>query len=489
MASSTSINSNDSDESNNKAPENFHVSSSNDNCDEEGHKNNNQFRLRCPLCTTLQKTFHCRCCIRKGDFVHSSHRYEESFAQKQKKYLKIQASLKVYSNRYERLIKEQKTSENMNFEIKRKKERITLLKQLIANKRVQINKKLEERNELKTANTEKNKHLPKYPIKVKELEDYVLDRTEKINKLRDKNNELLEKLKQESCLDIQKLVEFIFPISEVVLKDERNVIMHHHQNTTLTTVAEDADTSNTIAALADAKNTSYIRGKWVFHGSGISEMQYRIVAPSLPANGDYSAYLDWLTENKDDVPKSDTNEISPSRVAAFRIAGALTYTTQLTNLLSFYLNVRLPFKLAYGDFCKKLNEEQFTRKVSRLNTNIMYLAYTQRVKLRLLKEKHTLENIIATLDLEKSELGRYGPNDVTYAPLMKSVDSLLVGIETESESEDENSLRLDWEAVSSLPSNQEISAPHLLPQNQQSIAEGLMTSAANRLASILRWVK
>ncbi|XP_055849333.1 beclin 1-associated autophagy-related key regulator [Episyrphus balteatus] len=488
MASSSSINSNDSDESNNKAPENFRVSSSNDNCDEDNQSNSNHFRLRCPLCTTLQKSFHCRCCVRKGDFIHSSHHYEESFAQKQKKYLKIQASLKVYSNRYERLIKEQKTSENMNFEIKRKKERITLLKQLIANKRVQINKKTEERNELKAANTEKNKHLPKYPIKVKELEDYVLDRTEKINKLREKNNDLLEKLKKVSCVDIQKLVEYIFPISEVVLKDERTVVMHHHPGgTTLATVAEDSDT---IAALAEAKNTSYIRGKWVFHGSGISEMQYRIVAPSLPANGDYSAYLDWLTENKDDVPKSDTNEISPSRVAAFRIAGALTYTTQLTNLLSFYLNVRLPFKLAYGDFCKKLNEEQFTRKVSRLNTNIMYLAYTQRVKLRLLKEKHTLENIIATLDLDKSELGRYGPNEVTYAPLMKSVDSLLVGIETESESEDENSLRLDWEAVSSLPT-QEIAPPHLLPPNQQttSIAEGLMTSAANRLASILRWVK
>ncbi|XP_055906508.1 beclin 1-associated autophagy-related key regulator [Eupeodes corollae] len=485
----SSINSNDSDESNNKAPENFHVSSSNDACDEDCHSNSNHMRFRCPLCTTLQKSFHCRCCIRKGDFLHSSHHFDESFAQKQKKYLKIQASLKVYSNRYERLIKEQKTSENMNFEIKRKKERITLLKQLISNKRVQINKKLEERNELKAANTEKNKHLPKYPIKVKELEDYVLDRTEKINKLRDKNNELLEKLKKVSCIDIQKLVEYIFPISEVVLKDERTVVMHHQGGGTLATVAEDSDT---VAALADAKNTSYIRGKWVFHGSGISEMQYRIVAPSLPANGDYSAYLDWLTENKDDVPKSDTNEISPSRVAAFRIAGALTYTTQLTNLLSFYLNVRLPFKLAYGDFCKKLNEEQFTRKVSRLNTNIMYLAYTQRVKLRLLKEKHTLENIIATLDSDKSELGRYGPNEVTYAPLMKSVDSLLVGIETgtESESEDENSLRLDWEAVSSLPT-QEIAPSNMLPQNQQttSIAEGLMTSAANRLASILRWVK
>lgn len=65
-----------------------------------------------------------------------------------------------------------------------------------------------------------------------------------------------------------------------------------------------------------------------------------------------------------------------------------------------------------SDFCKKeLNEQSFSRKVARLNTNILYLCYTQRVKLSTLSPNHTLENISKLLNLECSDLGRIGPVD------------------------------------------------------------------------------
>lgn len=70
----------------------------------------------------------------------------------------------------------------------------------------------------------------------------------------------------------------------------------------------------------------------------------------------------------------------------------------------------------------------------------MYLAYTQQVKLRTLNENHTLENILTILDLEKSDLGRHGYHEVSNAPLMRSVDSLLIGIETATESESEGKI-------------------------------------------------
>lgn len=49
--------------------------------------------------------------------------------------------------------------------------------------------------------------------------------------------------------------------------------------------------------------------------------------------------------------------------------------------------------------------------MARLNTNILYLCYTQRVKLSTLTLNHTLENIAKLL--EGSELGRIGPVDAT----------------------------------------------------------------------------
>lgn len=67
----------------------------------------------------------------------------------------------------------------------------------------------------------------------------------------------------------------------------------------------------------------------------------------------------------------------------------------------------------------------------------MYLAYTQQVKLRTLNENHTLENMLIILDPEKSDLGRHGFHEVGNAPLVKSVDSVLLGIETATESESE----------------------------------------------------
>lgn len=359
-----------------------------------------------------------------------------SLTEKQQKYINLQAGLKTYSNRYEHLIQQHKCNENRMIAIRAKREKLQLLQQLIGSTTHRLQTLSEQRDELRQANAEKRKNLPKYPTKVKMLEDYVIDRSMRIDKLRQQHMNLLDSIKQTARRDIQQLVTYIFPISEVVLKDEQQRKV----------CAERSEDAETIAALADAKNTSYIRGKWVFHGSGISEVQYRIVGPSLPANGDYSAYLDYLSDNKEDVPKTTANEITPSRVEAYRIMGALTYTVQLTQLLSFYLNVRLPHKVAYSDFCRKMrNEEQFLRKVCRVNNNIMYLAYSQQVKLRELNEQHTLENILAILDLERSDLGRYGHLDVANAPLMKSVDSLLIGIETATESESEGLHLLKYE--------------------------------------------
>jgi len=53
-----------------------------------------------------------------------------------------------------------------------------------------------------------------------------------------------------------------------------------------------------------------------------------------------------LAQNRDGMAISkdtDKMEINP----AFTIAAALTYTAQLVNVLSFFLNVRLPYKLLY----------------------------------------------------------------------------------------------------------------------------------------------
>lgn len=93
----------------------------------------------------------------------------------------------------------------------------------------------------------------------------------------------------------------------------------------------------------------------------------------------------------------------------------------------------------FSDFCKKeLNEQSFSRKVSRLNTNILYLCYTQRVKLNTLSPKHTLENISKLLNLDYSNLGCVGPVDINDGFInLINVNQNSSNISTDSSSDDE----------------------------------------------------
>jgi hypothetical protein len=60
---------------------------------------------------------------------------------------------------------------------------------------------------------------------------------------------------------------------------------------------EATNSNNSLShALAEASKLTYVCGQWVDtceEWSRQTELGYRIVAPTLPANGDYSAYNEW----------------------------------------------------------------------------------------------------------------------------------------------------------------------------------------------------
>lgn len=69
--------------------------------------------------------------------------------------------------------------------------------------------------ELKEKNDKRNKILPKYDLKVQELENHVAVRKEKVEKILDTYKEKQEILKRIVRLRIQQLFKFIFPITVV----------------------------------------------------------------------------------------------------------------------------------------------------------------------------------------------------------------------------------------------------------------------------------
>jgi beclin 1-associated autophagy-related key regulator len=149
-------------------------------------------------------------------------------------------------------------------------------------------------------------------------------------------------------------------------------------------------------------------------------------------------------------------------------------------------------------FTSDMIEPKFTRRVAKLNANILYLCYTQKIKLKKLQPNHTLANIQNILNTEMCDLGRMGWVD-TNDCLAESVDSLLVqDLETgdDSESDDENNFPPEWENVTNSPAlvEQQLQQQHLhhvvaggvtAAVNQQSNM-ALMTSAAASIASFWR---
>lgn len=62
-----------------------------------------------------------------------------------------------------------------------------------------------------------------------------------------------------------------------------------HQILFFFSVDTDPEHLDTVSAIAEASQTTYVRGRWVYTDTS-HETQYRIVHPMLPGSGDYSAY-------------------------------------------------------------------------------------------------------------------------------------------------------------------------------------------------------
>ena len=164
-----------------------------------------------------------------------------------------------------------------------------------------------------------------------------------------------------------------------------------------------------------------------------------------------------VAANKDGVPGA--NKENAMHNPAYNISAALTYATQLVNVLAYYVNIKLPYKLTCGyvlriiyttckhiyemiffisclfllgvdnvrthinnklceifslswscffrEFCgNELSDQKFARKVARLNSNILHLCLTQNTKIEVLNPMHTLQNLMHLLNTEISDLGR-----------------------------------------------------------------------------------
>lgn len=457
------------------APRDFHLSPS---IEDSGSRFSTSVE-KCPLCSYNRGTFYCKQCIQEGSFIHSNNHYAERFAEKRVQLMRLHNDKKHLRELCNFYLQRNLHSDQLRTEIDACHERIALLRILIQEKRKSLEGDKPKIANMVRQSQERMARLPLCEAHVSKMERRTnqmgVNATEHALTLQKEQQQLKDMVRA----SIQQLVQYIFPIIPVqpVPSDEDCEVPR-----------------DTVTALADATHTAYIRGRWVLTDSS-GQLQHCIVAPTLPDSGDYCAYNMWVAANKDGVPGGSSEAMDHN--PAYNISAALTYATQLVNVLAFYLDVQLPNKLCYSDFCgHEMTDTQFALRVAKLNSNVLHLCYTQNVNPELLQPARTLHNILLLLNTEVSDLGRLGPLEVDPVLAKYLEDQLANDLDLgeDSGSDDESdTLPWEWEAVphvlcpESVPGPSQISQQNFTSTQQAtSMAGGLVTSAAASIASLWR---
>uniref|UniRef100_A0A3Q0T4B5 Autophagy related 14 n=1 Tax=Amphilophus citrinellus TaxID=61819 RepID=A0A3Q0T4B5_AMPCI len=415
---------------------------------------------RCPLCSTSRRRLTCARCVQAGDFVYFDGRNTER-------------------------IKYKDVSVSQKWKIMSCKMKVEQLKEAVA-----WGGEEAKNNERLSRCQEDVQRLQRRAIRHSEKRDKIERHNRRLGELMEKRGrDLQSRLSQLATLrreHIRELTSHIFPMQEEKQgsRDPADVLAEC-----------DPLTSSTVSELAEARRTTYLSGRWIWDDQN-GETSISITGPpvALPSNGDCSAYYSWV-EEKSTNQGPELDHINP----AHTISAALCYTTQLITILSHILDVNLPKKLCNSEFCgENLSRYRFTRALSKLNTNVLHLCFSQHVDSEKLHLHHTLRNIMFLVAPDNDSLGRTGPFEVCVdlEESMEFVEPEAEGPAEESGDEavtdEETDLGTDWETVPSprfcdIPSqSMELSQSALQVSQPAANTGGMISSAAASVSSWLR---
>ncbi|XP_064601890.1 beclin 1-associated autophagy-related key regulator-like [Liolophura sinensis] len=471
----------DSDSNNSLAPIEFHFTASVDSC-----LGLSVAVERCPLCCSSRRPFYCKTCILDGQFPHSSDDASEMYSSRLQKWEAQKKEREKLLERIQKAVQQKHAIGLKHSALEQCRQTISLLRKALAKSQEDLSTDEMTLKKLQESQIGKSRKSVKRREKIGKINQYIAH----VQGLTEKNKGLLQPVAEELRLmrkhHVEKLVSNIFPVTDIQPRSE-----------------PDSLALSTVSALKDASHTAYIKGRWVYADHN-GDLQYKVVESTLPGSGDYSAYNLWIATSKENVTTASETKAN-QRNPAYAISAALCYTAQLTTVLGHILDLTLPRKLCYSEFCgDDLTEKQFNSCVARLNENILYLCFSQGVDLDLVFPRHTLHNILALLS--SPHLGRESAFEVNPELVESIEEEILPSDDSEDErrmSDDDADLGLEWERVpqeladydfqthtrslSSGSSDLQQGTPTtpLMSQTTQ-LPTGLMSSAAASVASFWR---
>lgn len=438
---------------------------------------------RCPLCGTSRRRLTCARCVQTGDFVHLNGRGAERYSEKVERLKKLREEKEQLQQRVIEAMGKKIQADQMKWKVMSSRGKVQQLKEAVA----LGNDQLKNDAELLVRSQEEVQRLQRRAVRHQEKRDKIERHNKRLSELREKRSKelsgRLQTLGDVRREHIQELTAHIFSLQEDKANRE-----------------DDLGGVSTVTELAEARRTTYLSGRWIWEDpNGDSSISITCPSVHLPSNGDCSAYYSPSSapQAAGPAPAAPEPELEPLN-PVHTISAALCYTTQLCTILSHILDINLPKKLCHSEFCgENLSRYRFTRALTKLNTNVLHLCFSQLVDSEKVHPHHTLRNLMFLVSPANQHLGRTGPFEV-YGGLEESMEFLepeggpLEESGEEVITDEETDLGTDWETVPSprfcdIPSQSMDLSQSALQVSQPSANTGGMISSA--AASVTSWFR
>ncbi|XP_063957776.1 beclin 1-associated autophagy-related key regulator-like [Lytechinus pictus] len=482
---------------------------------------------KCPLCFTARRPFTCERCLENGDFSHSSSKSstesetdphpEERYCEKLDRLLRLRSERDRLLSKLANRLKERNSVADKQWEVSLMKGRLEWTRMAIQDERIMMEKDkqslIKHLDELRAVKAKREEHNKK----VLKIQKYLEHIRTNIDSRKESLEEKNEQLRTKRQAKVEQLLHYVFPITEIQHTSPREESWQEEVRQMSESEADEKSSEDElVAALAEARRTSYVRGRWV-ETINNGEAHYSIVHPyvRVPANGDYSAYIACTLTGETDVPDPDA-ELDLQN-PGHQVSAALCYTAQLIAHLANTLDVPLVRKVHFSRFCKsELSLREFSSAVEKLNSSVLFLCFSQAIPPDKLHPHYTLRNLITMVDSKHQHYGRTGDfeihSDLLLATLTTpNMTSMLSGSGSESQqdSPDDDGASIgsadqeEWETVpttlpllpqacggvseeGNTPSPPEPSPSMMSASNLPQAPGGLVSSAVASVASLWR---
>ncbi|XP_043201981.1 beclin 1-associated autophagy-related key regulator-like [Amphibalanus amphitrite] len=427
---------------------------------------------KCPLCERTAKNFYCRLCVRTGDFGHSRDQFPTRFADRKLQLFRLKHEIINYAIAVEDATAAERRQVERREREAAARHRVQLLQAALAERRARIVQLQAQLAASRRASRQMRDRQPRMRVRLNDLRDRQQSSHVGTERLGQRLEIVRHALKGNVRGNVRQLVSVVFPVSEVQPRPGLG--------------RPPAALTETESALAEAQSLAYVRGRWV-QLEPVGELQYRVVEPTLPGSGDYSAYHVWAAAGQEPVPTPAPTSGSVSPV--HNLSAALTYTAQLLNVIAFYMDVRPRNRLCYSEFCRyEMSEREFNHRVAKLNANLVCLCLHAGVDAALLEPRRTAYNLTLLLGGDLGRRGAVSPPDALVASMEESMradldfSDPLEAAEAAARPSPVDDSDADWEQVP----HEVVSGGEPGGPGSASVAAGLVSTAAASVASFLR---